>query len=627
MIRRRTASVVALVVAVAACDRQPVGPGLSPHRAQPSTEAAPNNGPPASFDFGPDSREIGVNTGQGVEKTGLTCVADNSGRRRCEGYLASDVDATRLDATLDVPPGPGPHPLVVLLHGWAGSKSGESDIAEQLLADGNAVLRYSARGFGRSYGLVNLADIGVEIEDLRSMIGQVVEIDRVAKHPDFALNPDAVAVAGASYGGGQSWLAAVQPVFQRRKAGPTVRIRAIVPIVPWSDLLYSLVPNGHSRSSFDPPGALKFSYVNALYSSGCRNPPTCDNYPTYLRAWHAWLNGTEPAQADPVYTQIRDGLAGYRSIWWQRGFWTNAATNRLPVFLVEGFTDDLFTLEEAKRMLLALETVAPGYPITAYFGDIGHPRARNDSNEVNFALGLIRKWLKTHMNDVRGDEPLPMIHASVSHAGDGFTGDVITVPTYSALATRWLSHAFASAAPVALANPASGAVSGPLTDPVVLAGAATIPAAGELKPYPGLPPIPDLADPTAARFEVPVENLDGGREILIAGQPTISLQLTTTGPRLQLNVRVYDRVGDTKRLITRGTITVEAGLPAVEPIEVRIPTAGNLWQTGPGHVLQFEISSVDAPYTAPSKVASMTTIWSAAARIPIHDRGSSTVAP
>ena len=97
----------------------------------------------------------------------------------------------------------------------------------------------------------------------------------------------------------------------------------------------------------------------------------------------------ESNQFDPVYRRIIDGVAGYRSIWWQQEFWREAALNRVPAFQVQGLTDDLFPLPEAKRMLLALRTVDPLYPIASYFGDLGHPRASNKSAEVDYVLGLV----------------------------------------------------------------------------------------------------------------------------------------------------------------------------------------------------------------------------------------------
>src|SRR5438067_10947448 len=140
--------------------------------------------------FGPDTYRTGVFTGQGTIKPGLKCDGSTAHGRTCTGFLASAADGTLLDVTVTVPPGSGPHPLVALLHGWGGSKGSFGYLADLLLADGHAVLRYSARGFGESWGQVNLADINVELADLRSMIAQVVDEGRLH------LNPDAVGIVG-----------------------------------------------------------------------------------------------------------------------------------------------------------------------------------------------------------------------------------------------------------------------------------------------------------------------------------------------------------------------------------------------------------------------------------------------
>src|SRR6266850_7248714 len=136
---------------------------------------------PAAQGFGPDTYRTsqqctgsvtGECTGQGTTQPGLNCEPTANGGRRCTGFLASAVDGTMLDVTLVVPPGTG-NPLIVSLHGWGGSKDGQGYIADPLIEDGFAVLRYSARGFGASWGQVNLSDIHIELGDLRSMIGQV----------------------------------------------------------------------------------------------------------------------------------------------------------------------------------------------------------------------------------------------------------------------------------------------------------------------------------------------------------------------------------------------------------------------------------------------------------------------
>jgi len=521
--------------------------------------------------------------------------------------LASDVDGTLLDVRIELPSDPGPHPLVVLVHGFGGSKTGSGDIARILLDDGYAVLRYSTRGFGNSWGQVNLVDVHAEVADLRSMVGQVID------EGGLPLLPDAVAVTGASYGGGHSWLATLQPTFTSPKGTP-VRIRTVAPIVPWTDLLYSLVPNGRPRESVDSPGGLKLSYVNGLFVSGFRVDPARPylNYPDYLFAWLVWLNTMEPNGVDPLWRQIVDGLAGYRSIWWQQSFWQQAAANRLPIFQVQGFTDDLFPLPEAKRMLLALRSIDPTYPIASYFGDIGHPRASNKPAEVDYVLGLLRQWLAYYLKG-EGVAPPNVIYAALTRPRDEAfdPANVITVESWATLATGAVAKEFDT--PAVLVNPLTNPLSGFFWDPLLME------AARELKPLPAAPPSA-IVTTSLATYSVPVSELSGSGPLLIAGQPTVIVQATVAAVRVQLNVRLLDVAPDQSRqLITRGTFTVDgAGGAEIGTRELTIPTYGNLWRAEAGHTLQLEISNVDSPYITPSRLPSVTTISRVRLEIPVR---------
>ena len=605
----RRYSTLLLLAALVGCSDEPSAPTLNTGPAF-AVAAGEETGPPSHREFGPDSYRTGVFTGQGPTRPGLDCNGSTASGRTCTGFLASGVDGTLLDVTVSVPAGEGPHPLVALIHGYAGSKGSSGDIASELNASGYAVLRYSTRGFGKSWGQVNMADVHAEIGDLRSMIAQVV--DRGNLH----LNADAVAVTGASYGGGHSWLALLQPTFTTAK-GQTVRIRTVVPIAPWTDLLYSLVPNGKPRESVNIPGGLKLTYVNGLYASGIREKDTerpYPNYPDYFIAWHAWLNGAEPTAVDPVYRQISDGLAGYRSIWWRDDFWTSAAVNRVPIFQVQGFTDDLFPLPEAKRMLLALRTIDPAYPIATYLGDLGHPRATNRPAEVSYVLGLIRQWLGYYLKG-EGAPPPAVIYAAITRPrGSAFNpADVITVPTWDEFSTSTITRAFDGEN--MLINPLTDPLGGFFWDPFVMVGS------GELKPYTALPPDWAVVPSSLATYEVSVSDLAAGAPVLIAGQPSVQLHASTVSHRVQLDVRLIDVAPDGAReLITRGTYTLDSGIPGV-PIgerDVVIPTYGNLWNAEPDHTLRLEITNIDSPYLAPSRVPSATAISAISLTLPVR---------
>jgi len=154
------------------------------------------------------------------------------------------------------------------------------------------------------------------------------------------VNPAAVAVLGASYGGGQSWLAALQPQFGT-PAGAQVRIRTIVPIVPWTDLLGALRPNGDATNSIDVPGSYKLTNLEGLFLGGLRRDRDrpYPNYPDYLFIWNAYILGTEPNNLPPVGSGMADGLAGYRSVYWQQELWNavrakTGTADQLPILLV-----------------------------------------------------------------------------------------------------------------------------------------------------------------------------------------------------------------------------------------------------------------------------------------------------
>jgi ABC-2 type transport system ATP-binding protein len=606
---RRLLTTLTLVMALAACHEEQTGPrNASPDLA--FSAADEERGPPGPYDFGRDSRRTHVFTGQGITPTGLDCGFSTEALLDCRGFLASALDRARLDVTVQVPrtAGSAPYPLVVLVHGYAGSKTSSGDVARQLNAEGYAVLRYSTRGFGQSWGQVNMTDLGVELADLRSMISQVVD------EPMFEVNADAIAVTGASYGGGHSWLALVTPTFPTPR-GATARIRTVVPIAPWTDLLYSLIPNGRERRSVESPGGLKLSYVNGLYASGIRRNPErpYPNYPAYFAGWHAWINAVEPTSLDPVYRTIVDGLAGYRSIWWQQDFWRAAASARIPILQIQGLTDDLFPLPEAKRMLLALKTIDPSYPIATYLGDLGHPRASNKTGEVDYVLDLTKRWLAFYLKD-EGTEPAPVIHVAITRPrGEPFDpSNVIVVEDYEQLSTS--THATRFREPAVLVNPVADPLAGFVWDPFVLE------ASHQLAPLPE-PPASPIIPTSLGIYEVAVAEVSGGADMFIAGQPLVELKASTMASRVQLNVRLFDVAPNgTKQLITRGTYTLDAGTPGT-PIgneRVLIVTYGNLWKIPATHRLRLELSNLDSPYISPSRVPSVTTVTNVRLEVPVR---------
>jgi pimeloyl-ACP methyl ester carboxylesterase len=575
--------------------------------------------------FGPDTRSTHVFTGEGTTPAGLECDTHptDASALLCTGYLASELDGTRLDVAVIVPSAPAPRPLLVGMHGWGGRKESMADFDDDAIREGYTYLRYSARGFGKSWGQTNLADVNVEGADLRSLIGQVVDDPRFGVAPSDPNTSAPVAVFGASYGGAHAWMAAICPVFPSPE-GRTIEIRTVVPIATWSELLYSLIPNGRPRDPITVPGAPKLSYIEALYFSGLRFDPErpYSNYPTYLHLWNAYIVASEPSHASPIYRRIVSALSGYRSIYWQRRFWENV-WRQLPIFAVQGFTDDLFPVVEALRMYRRLRAIDSSYPIALYFGDVGHPRAANKSGEVEYGTTLILDWLAFHLKGDLTRQPAYDVKAAITRpAGMPFkTADVITARTWDALWTGTVEKAFPETAVIAN-NPAD--TSGVRWDPLLMTGAEELRALPPVV-YALLYPPPAAPPPGAvATYTVPVAELAlPDASLLVAGQPSVKLKVLTPSYRVQLNVRLIEvRADRSEHLVTRGTLTLDSGSPAT-PLgsrTVTIQTHGNLWEADRTSLLRLEITNVDSPYLKPSVVPSTTQISKVRLTVPVHDR-------
>jgi len=256
---------------------------------------------------------------------GLTCAPYPGGDSICSGEVLS-FDGSPLDVDVTMPAhAGGSHPLMVMLHGFGANKhewestSNTGDNMDKyqwnnhwFAQHGYYVLTYTARGFrddgttradepntpagtalnckgGGSdcvpAGTIRVKNKDVEIRDTQYLSALVAQ-----SFPK--VNPNAVAVTGDSYGGGESWLQAADPVWTFPTTVdptlPVLRLQVAVPKYGWTDLSYALLPNGHGGGPTgqdlysssqgqqntpglgNPPGVEKQSYVAGLYALGTK---------------------------------------------------------------------------------------------------------------------------------------------------------------------------------------------------------------------------------------------------------------------------------------------------------------------------------------------------------------------
>jgi dienelactone hydrolase len=225
----------------------------------------------------------------------------------CSGEIPS-FDGTMLDVDLTKPAQNtgSSHPLIVMLHGYGNNKheweslTNQGDGADKydwnshwFSQHGYYVLTYTARGFrdpkpGSGYqpptppgssaapesgpnGVIHLKSRDTEIKDTQWLAALVAY-----SFPD--INPSQVAVTGGSYGGGESWLQASQAqwTFPHEKNSdlPVLQLQVAVPKYPWTDLAYSLAPNGH-------PGPWSADGSSTLPAGYCDDDQSLADDPCY----------------------------------------------------------------------------------------------------------------------------------------------------------------------------------------------------------------------------------------------------------------------------------------------------------------------------------------------------------
>ena len=101
----------------------------------------------------------------------------------------------------------------------------------------------------------------------------------------------------------------------------------------------------------------------------------------------------------------------------------------------------------------------------------------------------------------------------------------------------------------------------------------------------------------------------------------VSFHAETAASRVQLDARLYQvAASGESTLVTRGTLTLDSGSPlvALGSRDVRIAAYGNLMEIAGGDTLRLEISNVDSPYIAPSRVPSVTRVSNVSLMVPVR---------
>ena len=593
-----------------------------------------------------------------------------------DGNIALDVD---ISVPTGTPPAGG-YPLIAFMHGCcSGSKTSweatSFDTAGErwhysnawFASRGYVVVNYTSRGFHNgenngsrgSTGQTQLQSKRYEVNDLQHLLGQV------ADDSFFNVDPQRVVITGGSYGGGLSWMATTDPIWQSPN-GLDMKIAATAPKYGWTDLVYSLVPTGKhfqlpgALPAFDgsdsstPIGVPKKTILAALYDSGKTGIPPGSAHATFspqVDQAFLCLQSTDPYESNPACTTtISDTLpevSSDRSAYDQNDFVARIASDpdsRTPVFNAATFTDPLFTPVENRRMANRLLQTVPSYPIQQYYGDYQHfvqNKAKEwgdicgadrhvcrfadyPAGDVNAApAGLARTGVTTRLNRFidhyaapRGNpaQPPPAFDVTASlqvcpENADGRPadepGDTYTAGSFETLTSGTLQLDMdGDQVTTNDASPnAHAANAEPVANSVVNGGRCPVESSSS------------QAGPGVAVYDS--EPL--AQSWTMIGATSVTLDYSATNAQgLQLNARLYDVFPDgTAVMVDRGVRRVAS---TSGPLTYQLH--GNGWRFAAGHKVRIEVAQDDDPFLRASTVPSSATINHVTLRIPVREETS-----
>jgi fermentation-respiration switch protein FrsA (DUF1100 family) len=558
---------------------------------------------------------------------------------------------TKIDVNVILPPASsgaeGPYPLIGDFHGWGGSKQGlatfepvpksglkfeeEDPRIQHWAEEGYAVFSMSDRGWGLSCGLHDpsaeaeapecekgynhLMDDRFEVRDAQYLMSVLAA--------EGVVSPTKIGVTGASYGGGISLALASlrnremlgngELVAWESPKGQAMEIAAAAPQWPWSDLAYSLAPNGRNldyvtNSPYKgPTGKLPIGVWKASWSEGLNTVGELLSYKktdprVVIPAWLLRFKAGDP-YTDAGVTEIVNQLSTFHS-----SFGINHSVEPSPSLIQSGWNDDLFPVDEALRYYQRTRAQYPGDPVSLYLADIGHSRSQNKPADVAAFNERLEAWFAHYLKG-EGAAPSSSVEAlTTTCPATAKSGGPFKAADWAGLQPGEINLQTEGSATITHGTNAeeeAGTISSGTFDPIL----------GTKSPCTTLP---EEFVENEHSIEYGLEPAPAGGFTLM-GSPTIIADVESPSPNSEIAARLLDVSPEgEERLVARGVYRPEGG-----DQQMVFQLHPQAYHFDAGHEAVLELLPSDFPYMRYSNLQANVTVSNLELRLPVNEQPGS----
>jgi len=462
-----------------------------------------------------------------------------------------------------------PAPTLLLAHGFGGDKSSVAADAKFFQENGFAVLTWSARGFGKSDGLISMNAQDVEVSDVSKLINDLLARPGIVKRSQ---GQPLLAISGASYGGAIALLS----------AAADNRIKAVTADITWSSLQDALFPQSVVGST--TPGPFKKIWAGTFFSLATSQKLELGECGSLAPAWcGAYKNAVNQGRPTPAESALMAASSPHKFL----------SSLRVPTLLMQGQADSLFPLRESLNNLAVLKKSVSKNSLSLIWHASGHD---GGANESSYLRSQRLNFLEKHVNGAEISFPVFQFTKSAGAISfDDSTAIPKTFRSDSLPQDSGLMSTALSNQPAVIAYPIGGVPGAISSLPGI--GAAT----GFTSALSGLTGFSPAFLPAQSNF------IDGQvltAPLSIVGSSRIKVRITSTSGSATLFFSLISRSPS-------GGINQPSGIVAPVKIE-NIPASGSVVEidlpavvldAAAGDKLSLGISSTDQGYELPKESA------------------------